>query len=524
MPALSWNTIEIRPGRARVRGKWSAWLDSDDRWKELQPRFRETPDGFAWTAGPSEYHIGRHLADGARIVANNRFDIFARQPINAPAAEFELNPIGGANVAGQFEPPAVLAANYPHVAFNADQSQVWHPEAGGPGLHVRWTIHHGRAPRMTRELVVDPKACPRRNLSLAWDVRSPRVLALVRNQSGQLARPWNGSPGDFADVPASGVSIVSVPDQAAADQIAAELAAGAAQTTLRRGAGIRPPLVWYWKQDGTLVTAAASVRAEIQSDGETVRFTKTIPLSVIEAAAAENSYVAADDSQTIYPDADAETVSCDGYVGRVITSSTYDYYGGSETYAQLIANPGTEAHSGNGPFNTSMTIYHFYGSQFSFYMRRLLLGFDLSALTGTASAADLVLKSSDANAITLRATGASPVSPTAVSTADYQSTYDNYDTSLSDDTASGSGTTTLTMNAAGLSYLSDLFGSVAFLAARLSEDKVGGTRPGVTTAKTFYQAEYTGQGSDPYLEVTYGESATSPSRSGSLSPGICIRC
>lgn len=494
MTPIAYNTL--RSGnRARVHGKWVAY--SDDGWKQIDAAFRETPSGFVWDRGPAEYHVGRYLHDGSRIVANNRWDIFTGQPLTAPDAEFELTPIGGFNVAGQFDPPAQIAANYPHVSFATDQSQVWHPEAGGPGLHVRWTIHHGRAPRMTRELVVDPQACPQRDLSLSWDVRSPRVLALVRNQAGQLVRPWAGSPGDAADVPTTGVSFVSAPDQAAADQIADELAAGATATEYRRGSGIKPPLVWYWTAGGTLVTAPATVRAEIQSDGETVRFTKTIPLSVIQAAAAENSYVVSDDSQTIYPDPQLEVTSCDGWTERKISIGTYDYYGGAETYADLIANPATlsvDRYSGS-------RTYHSYVGSTSFVFGRTFCGFDLAAIEGEVTGATLSFAHTGSG--TVRITGATTVSATSISVADHQNTYNDHDTSLTADTAITGSRTDCEFNTAGLAYWTAALGSVASCAVRLSEDKVGGTRPGINTQVSLKMAEETGTSSDPYLEVTY---------------------
>jgi len=494
---LYWNTTQVRRGAAQVRGRWVNALDSSGRWQSFSPSFVETPHGFSWAGGPAEYHIGRNLSDGATLIADNRYDIFDRVPITLPAAEFELQPIGGFNVSGQFEPPAALVSNYPHVSFATDQSQVWHPEAGGPGLHVRWTIHSGRAPRMTRELVVDPKACPQRDLSLSWDVRSPRVLALVRDDQGRLTRPWAGSPGDAADVPAGGVSIVSVPDQSVADQLSAELASGATETRVRRGSGIRPPLVWYWRADGTLVTAPATVRAVIQSDGETVRFTKTIPLSVIQAAVAENSYVVSDDSQTIYPDPQPEVTSCDGWTERNISRVTYDYYGGAETYADLIANPATRSVDRY----TGSRTYHSDVGATSFVFGRTFCGFDLAAIEGEVTGATLSFAHTGSG--TVRITGATTVSATSISVADHQNTYNDHDTSLTADTAITGSRTDCEFNTAGLAYWTAALGSVASCAVRLSEDKVGGTRPGIDTRVSLKMAEETGTSSDPYLEVTY---------------------
>lgn len=500
MSVEAYNTRRLGPSRQRVHGKWIGYR-GESRWHPIAAAFVETSDGFSWTRGPAQYHVGKHLHDGARVVADNRWDIFSRAQITAPAAEFELQPIGGFNVAGQFDPPAQLAANYPHVSFAADQSQVWHPEAGGPGLHVRWTIHHGRAPRMTRELVVDPKACPQRDLSLSWDVRSPRVLALVRNQSGQLVRPWNGSPGDAADVPTTGVSIVSVPDQAAADQIAAELADGATATGLRRGSGIKPPLVWYWKRDGILVTAPATVRAEIQSDGETVRFTKTVPLSVIESAAAENSYVVSDDSQTIYPDPHAETTSCDGVTYRFIPLADY---GTTEPYSALIANAGTGAEESSTVLRTAL---YTSGSTTRFF--RTLIGFDLSTISGTVTEASLSLYiySVFPSTRNCRLTGAAPASNTALAAGDHQPIYDDYDESLSADFITPtSGRFGTAYNTAGLDYWTDQLGNVGFTSVRLAGDKVGGS-PQYTDQTYFRSAEYSGTSSDPYLDITYGAAA-----------------
>lgn len=498
MTPIAYNTL--RSGnRARVHGKWIAY--SDDGWKQIDAAFRETPTGFVWDRGPAEYHVGRHLHDGSRIVANNRYDIFTHQPLTAPAAEFELMPIGGSNVAGQLDPPAQLVANYPHVSFATDQSQVWHPEAGGPGRHVRWTIHHGRAPRMTRELVVDPKACPQRALSLSWDVRSPRVLALVRNQSGQLVRPWAGSPRDTADVPTTGVSIVSVPDRAAADQIAAELAAGATTTGLRRGSGIKPPLVWYWTADGTLVTAPATVRAEIQGDGETVRFTKTIPLVVIQAAAAENSYLVSDDSQTISPDPNNEVNTHDAYLRIRWTGYT------QENYDELVAlSLGTTAYSSDS--QTTLLC----GTRNPNYLSRVNLLFDVSSLSGmtVSDVVQGVTVWATETSRTFRVTGATTASNTGYNTTDFQNTYLNNDASLHDSTfqMSSNGVKTTTYNANGIAAVQAAIDGSGIVKTSLrdgidsqSAPSSGGAMPSGMTY--IHSAESSGTGSDPYLDVTY---------------------
>ena len=476
MRQIAYNTKLLANGRARVGGKWSGYLDSGNNWRPIVAAFAHDGSAFDWSAGPMRFYAPQFANGTAVLEANNRFDIFTRSAITTPAMEFEITPEDVSPVAGRID------ENNP--------SQVWYDNAWGPGLSLRYTVWHGRAPRVTREAVIDPQLCPQgRDLQASWLVRSPRALTLInghrpKNPDGS---DWTGSPGDTADIPTTGAAIHYFDGQV--DPV--------------RGSGFKPPKIWYWDNIdpatglGTLVSQPATVTATIVS-ADTIRLTKTIPAALVLAARAAGSLLITDDVQTIYPDPHAETSSVDGWTQRFVAG---------QTWAQMVAGAGTHAVD-----DASYPLYldaDMDGGTTWRYNRRTHLVFDTSSLAGeTATAAALSLDASNTvTSVTTRLVQLASSSTTALQISDYEN---SGSLAQSDEiTWAANGRQSHTLNAAGLSYLNSGLGGAVRFSSRRTEDATGETvGPGYTVGSpTWYSAEQAGTASDPYLEVTYGAAA-----------------
>jgi hypothetical protein len=459
-----------------VHGKWVAYHDGGG-WRSIVSSFRGDGSAFVSDYGPMRFAVPQFAHETATLEINNRWDIWSRSFISSPAMVFEITPENVlSGIAGRID--------------DDNPSQVWFDDAWGPGLSLRYTVWHGRAPRATREIVVDPARCPRgRDLQASWLVRSPNALTLIdgarpRNPDGS---DWTGTPGDRADLPVSGASIHYFDGQV--DPV--------------RGSGFKGPRIWYWRDidpvtgQGTLVSQPAQVTAEIVT-ADTIRLTKLVPQSLVDVAAAEGSLLITDDVQTIYPDPHAEVSSVDGWAQRFVAG---------QTWAQMVSGAGTNV--------IDDASYPLYGDSDKDggstwrYHRRTLLVFDSAALAGeTATEAVVSMDASVATySATTRLVQLASTSVTALQISDYENCGS---TAQSDSVVwSGTGRQSHTLSAAGLSYLNSGIGGAVRFGVRRTEDATGETvGPGFTLGSpTWYSAEQSGTANDPYLEVTYGAAA-----------------
>ena len=451
-----------------MHGKWVGYHDGGT-WQPIEAQFRN--DGSAWVfdRGPILFHVPELATGTAVIEANNRYDIFGRQPIASSSMVFEVTPENVRPVTARVD--------------ESNSSQVWYDDAWGDGLSLRYTVWYGKAPRVTREAVIDPARCPRdRDLQASWMVRCENALTLIDG-----ARPtnpdgtgWTGSPGDTANIPEGGAAIYAF-DGHSPDPV--------------RGSGFLGPRIWYWRDIdpitgvGELVSQPATVTATIV-DASTIRLTKFVPQSLIDAAAAEGSLLITDDVQTLYPDPNVETSSVDGWVRR------QDY--ANPGFASVVAGNGTDSDSSSANHwlqwtgSTPHTLY------------RNVYVFDASALpAGTVDACDFdVYQDGYNNGRSFRLTGADTASNTELSSADYQAIHDNHDTTFGTMSSSSSGTwKTISLNQAGLDHCSAGLAGHIKLSLRLTGDAQtpGSTHDGIL----FRFAEQ----NSPRLDVTYTAAA-----------------
>lgn len=462
-----YNTSVINKGKARVHGKWVNYFYNG--WKPLNLNFVNDGSNFTSNGGPFTFQSPQFSNGIAFLSITNKYDIFSKSTISDSDMVFEIVAENTSGVAGVLE----------------NDRQVWYHNAFGNGISLRNTIWHGRAPRLTKEVVIDPTVVSNQDVTVSWLVTSPNALSMIngerpKNPNGES---WTGATGDTTNV---------------TGPVSVHYYAGGLSPV--RGSGFRKPVAWYYS-NGKTIFADVTVSITIV-DTSTIRITKTINKDIIAAAGAAGSLLFADDVQTIYPDPHAESTSCDGYTQRNIHYTTYHLYGGATTCQQLCAGAATTLD--DDYFLNSLN--HYFGGGAEYHFSRIIMGFDLSALSGSVTAATLNV-STWKGSVTSRVTGASPASNTGLALADHQDIWDNYDASLSDNTFVGSGSTAITLTQPGLDYLTAGLGSVTFLALRHANDKVGAADIPNGSELHIYGAEQSGTAADPYLEVTYGAAA-----------------
>ena len=460
--------------RVRIHGKWLNYL-SNGLWRSIEAAFQDDSSAFEFSKGPFRFHAPQYATGKAVLEVNNEWDIWSKSRITSPAMVFEVIPENVYPVAGRID------ENNP--------SQVWYDNAWGPGLSLRYTIWYGRALRCTREAVIDPAQCPRgRDLHASWLVRSPKALTLVngtrpKNPDGS---DWTGAAGDTALIPENGAAIHYFDGQ----------------LDPYRGSGFKGPKVWYWKADGTLVTATATVTATIV-DAETIRLVKTIKQETIDTAAAEGSLVFCDDTQTFYPDPNAEITTFDGRTGA--KHQMYD----ATNYHETVALAGSSTYS-NDSQTTSYVGFHFGGGAGGYQLHRFFALFDLSSIAGNTISAITQgwTVAGNATSKTFRVTGATTASNTGYSVADHYNTYINNDVAYSDDNPGltpNASEVTMNYNATGIADAQTAADGTGILKTclRRANDNLNAPadgqhdfdQPTVYTAESAY---------DPSLLVTYG--------------------
>jgi hypothetical protein len=479
MQPVFYNTL-ADGNRRRVYSKWHAY-QYGSKWHTIEPEFRNDGSGFVSDRGPFRFYAPQFANQTAVFEVTNNYNIFTHRRIHTPPMEFELTPLGvDPTVAGRID--------------EHNPTQVWYDDAWGPGLSLRYTVWHGRAPRATREAVIDPTRGPRgRDLHAAWLLQSPRALTLINGQRPRNpdGSEWTGSRDDTATLPPTGASVHYFDGQLNRD----------------RGGGFKPPKVWYYTRAGKLVTEHATVTARVVSSSQ-IQMTKTVPARIIDAAAAEGSLVFCDDTQTFYPDPSPETSSVDGYVRYLNTD-------GDSTWAQVIAGTnGTLTGFDSGSLDDVTYLRRVSGGWRQ--VNRAVLVFDLTSITGqTVDSGTFAMYAQDDSGtgctVALDGSDWHDTSTTSVTDAAWST---GSGTKMSDTVYEANGTPNwdinavqeFDLNAAGIAHVDGHLGGHTTFMLR-DEDDLAGTDPKSSGTMWSYCggafAEWT---TDPYLELTLSAS------------------
>jgi len=180
-------------------------------------------------------------------------------------------------------------------------------------------------------------------------------------------RPWDGSPGDTSELNGTDAWISR---------------STASDDSEIRGATIETPRCWYTKTNGDVVSENVKVTFFIQPDGITVRATKLIPRSMVQAAMAEGVPLFAD---TTFRTDDVGSVGSDhtsvwkggGYYGNVSPA----------IWATARGANGTASYDDYNGWMNCMVACSTTTDKYK-EMRRMFMFFDTSALSGSVTDAD----------------------------------------------------------------------------------------------------------------------------------------
>jgi len=256
----NYNTVRVSDDRLRMHGKWVNYFDQ--AWKTIDLSFRNDGSNFLIDKAPFSILCPSRSNGICYISINNKYDIFDRTGISEPDMVFEVTAENTHNVSG------VLT----------NDSQVWYHDAFATGVSLRYTAWYGKAPRVTKEVVIDPTVVSQQ-VVVSWLITNPNALTLING-----ARPlnpdgsaWTGVTGDTSMV-TSPVSIHYFDGD----------------ISLKRGSGFKRPVAWYYN-NGKMVVNDIDVQLTVVN-ASTIRVTKTIPISVLNAARQAGSLVFADDT------------------------------------------------------------------------------------------------------------------------------------------------------------------------------------------------------------------------------------
>ena len=497
MTPLTWNT-DRSGNRSRVYGGWHNWLDQSG-WRALDGGFREDSGRYVASQIPGLYSVPALATGAVEFEVNQRYDIFSKSLISDAPWSLEITPENVRPVAAQRDD------NRP--------DQIVYPNAFADGIDLRYTVWIGRAPRVTREVVIRREPPGDHDIRGSWLVRSSNARVYVRSVDGQIQRPWTGNVTD---------AILGH-----SNELIIRSGTSPLNESLLRGTGVKAPSAWYYIPTGELVTTRIKLDITVVSV-DTVRVTKIIPRAFVrEAFAAGATAVMSDDTGTFYPDPHAESTSVDGYVQE----ST------AQSWSSLRSDVGSSNIDNSSPLivavysgNTTNTFYN---------MHRSICGFDLSSLSGQTALSSTfgstyytsVASHDETAAVAL--CGATPASNTDLVNADYSQLGSSRYCDTDVDETAWAGVMTWELNATGISAANSAIGGsgILNLGLRLAFD-IDDSAPTWTSSNKnsnlqVKSAENAGTSDDPYLEVTTGTSfATRHSGSGGgigggIGYGIC---
>ena len=176
-------------------------------------------------------------------------------------------------------------------------------------------------------------------------------------------RPWDGSPGAIAELNGADAWVSR---------------STASDDSEIRGSTIETPRCWYTKTNGEMVSSNVKVTFSVQSDGITVRATKHIPRSMIQAAMVEGVPLFAD---TTFRTDDVGAVGSDHIAA----------WTGNDTWTNAVNANGTESSTSYGGYQNAWWLSTSTTTNQWDRINRGFTFFDTSALTGSVTDASLTL-------------------------------------------------------------------------------------------------------------------------------------
>ncbi len=465
---LNWNSqvlaFDGRAQRTDVRIKWLNFADlvqGQSVWSPIVSEFREA--GAGWSMHGAFDLVAPATANRPFVVsARNPVDIFRGEVFSADALDVEIVHPDARAVAG--------------VVNDAHEHQVVYPDALGDGIDIKFGLWHGRGPRP--EVVYVFRREP------SGDGEFVEIVKTITVSRGGTM-PGLGKKKRF-DISAGG-GIVSEADP-------------------RRGLGIKPASCWYTDRDGVQHRERCELIVTWLSKGK-VQITKRVPRAMIRSAIAAGVELLADTTTTVYPDANTETTSVDGY--------TYRDAGVGESWSVLRSGNGT---SSNDSASVVSVLYaNSLSTTDSFrYCNRGLFVFDTSVI-GSGQTVSSATFGTYGSSVTTTLGGSplagvyscNPASNTSIAASDHQTC----GTTLLSDTIAFSSLSTSGYNTHSLTDLSvvSVTDRTKLSLREKTYDADGGTYTWSTTKANQYRcymSDQTGTTNDPKLVVEHAAAAT----------------
>lgn len=319
--------VENNQVTAEFHGKFINYLDANDEWQPIDLAFQEDVDGFHLTTAPYELHLGRSSTDDMRFVSTNRFSV-SEKSIRDDAPLGKTRRFTSADaVAGKITDEGVLYKR----AF----------------------------PTIGADLLLQPHEMEARYL-VKWD--SAPVC------DGTLQIPFEEAYDEGVPLLRNGQEIPSKET---------ELKGG---FTLMRNdfRGIGTPEGYIWDSAGT----RQSIRIVGSYNDGVFTGKKLISCGFFEDAVFP---VYTDDTDTFYPDADAETNTVDG----IVVFSDHNGFSQNDWDTHHDTATGSSAHSSDAQTDFARTSKNDQG----FGTHRAFLLFDTSSIgaSQTVDSAELSL-------------------------------------------------------------------------------------------------------------------------------------
>ena len=358
---------------AEYGGKWRNYHDGGGLWLPIDPSFTELPGGgFEHLTSPWSVSCPRY--------ATGRISVYNDQ---------DYNPHTGSTFTLTTTP--ALELDHPDaspVDGIIDPERPWrivYPNALGENCDLAAGLWQGRYTRAEHLVII--RGLPTGDTDA---VITERIYTPLRIPE------WTGAA---TDVGPTGAAL---------------LAAGDPDLGIR----MRPAVAWYYDQSGQMITCPVSVVVERRLNAGYVLLTKTIPRWFIAEALAAGAYVIADETTTTYyPDADTETTSVDGYVGRTASSETYSAIrGGAGVYAADAASP-VYLHYLRTNASTNSRYIDMSRGVLLFDTSSVLSGYTVTAVTLEVYTTAVIALGS---AWTSRIVTSTPASNTSLTSSDYQ--------------------------------------------------------------------------------------------------------
>ena len=405
-----WNSRGVvgMPNSTEIHRGWVNHINSGGNWAEIRCGITELSDRFEMMDSPYQFEAPKKAIGYFQMYVNNRFDVFKKTEITAPAFSETIRCLGVEDVSGELfsinDNGKFDAVIYPK-AYNSDFV----------GDLVLYT-EHGSAPRLKKLIKFD--TAPLNDVSTEFEIEfserselSPRTLKQGEIRVEERDR-WSTKlgNGDYLYLNSN-------------TQKNDGLYVRAWDEPQKRGIGMKKPLIW---DSNPIYPKIQEIETYIKwVSGNKYKLVKIIPKSFFAGSVFP---VYTDTTSTFYPDPHPETNSVDGYV-LLNQAATFPLSQGAwDSFRDAAAGSGF-----NDSFTTGRIGFVETTDQLNFILYRFFTLFDISipvadTIISAMYSLNISSKKNDENDGYDYASilGTTPASNTALANADFDQFVNNF--------------------------------------------------------------------------------------------------